>query len=55
MNLNFLQEKKEADFRFGLVRIRENAESIAFYQGEKNEIELLLDRFKRSFENFSVS
>lgn len=55
MNLNFLQEKKEADFRFGLVRIRENAESIAFYRGEKNEIQLLLDRFKRSFENFSVS
>lgn len=53
VGLNFLQEKKEADFRFGLVRIRENAESIAFYGGERNEIQLLLDRFKRSFENFS--
>ncbi|KAI5069026.1 hypothetical protein GOP47_0015327 [Adiantum capillus-veneris] len=53
VNLNFLQEKKEADFRFGLVRIRENAESIAFYGGEGNEIQLLLDRFKRSFENYS--
>ena len=30
MTLNFLQEKKEADFRYGLVRVRENAESIAF-------------------------
>eukprot|EP00250_Pteridium_aquilinum_P012479 c20753_g1_i1 orf=411-2087(-) len=53
VNLNFLQEKKEADFRFGLVRIRENAESIAFYGGERNEIKLLLDRFKQSFDNFS--
>lgn len=53
VNLNFLQEKKEADFRFGLARIRENAESIAFYAGERNEIQLLLNRFKRSFENFS--
>lgn len=53
VNLNFLQEKKEADFRFGLVRIRENAESIAFYGGERNEIQLLLERFKQSFENFS--
>ncbi|KAH7286512.1 hypothetical protein KP509_32G010600 [Ceratopteris richardii] len=53
VNLNFQQEKKEADFRFGLVRIRENSESIAFYQGERNEIQLLLDRFKRLFENYS--
>ncbi|MCO5557500.1 hypothetical protein L7F22_011065 [Adiantum nelumboides] len=53
VNLNFLQEKKEADFRFGLVRIRENAESIAFYGGEGNEIQLLLDRFKSSYKNFS--
>jgi putative ATP-binding cassette transporter len=32
--LNFLQIKREADFRFGLMRLRENAESIAFYRGE---------------------
>lgn len=53
VNLNFLQEKKEADFRYGLVRVRENAESVAFYGGEKNELQLLLDRFKQSFENYS--
>lgn len=54
MNLNFLQEKKEADFRYGLVRVRENAESIAFYGGEENEMQLLLQRFKSAFENLTV-
>jgi ABC-type uncharacterized transport system fused permease/ATPase subunit len=54
VTLNFLQEKKEADFRYGLVRVRENAESIAFFGGEENEIQLLLQRFKSAFENLSV-
>ncbi|XP_020251399.1 ABC transporter D family member 2, chloroplastic isoform X1 [Asparagus officinalis] len=53
VSLNFMQEKKEADFRYALVRVRENAESIAFYGGEENERQLLLDRFKRAFENLS--
>ncbi|KAF7835865.1 ABC transporter D family member 2, chloroplastic [Senna tora] len=53
VNLNFLQEKKEADFRYGLVRIRENAESIAFYSGEKSEMQLLLQRFRSAFENLT--
>ncbi|WP_414569476.1 ABC transporter ATP-binding protein/permease [Nostoc sp. CCY 9925] len=50
--LNFEQLKKEADFRFGLVRIRENAESIAFYNGilqEANKIKLI---FNEVFNNF---
>ncbi|XVF44357.1 hypothetical protein PTKIN_Ptkin02bG0113900 [Pterospermum kingtungense] len=53
VTLNFLQEKKEADFRYGLVRVRENAESIAFYGGEDNELQLLLQRFKSAFENLN--
>ncbi|KAL5540219.1 hypothetical protein UlMin_044165 [Ulmus minor] len=53
VTLNFLQEKKEADFRYGLVRVRENAESIAFYGGEQNELQLLLQRFTSAFENLS--
>lgn len=53
VNLNFLQEKKEADFRYGLVRVRENAESIAFYGGEENELQLLLQRFRSAFENLT--
>lgn len=53
INLNFLQEKMEADFRYGLVRVRENAESIAFYGGEENEIKLLLQRFRSAFKNLT--
>ncbi|KAL4597593.1 hypothetical protein ACB092_11G001600 [Castanea dentata] len=53
VTLNFLQEKKEADFRYGLVRVRENAESIAFYGGEDNEMQLLLQRFRSAFENLT--
>lgn len=37
IGLNFYQLKREADFRFSLVRIRENAEAIAFYRGEAQE------------------
>ncbi|KAJ8527617.1 hypothetical protein K7X08_015068 [Anisodus acutangulus] len=53
VSLNFLQEKKEADFRYGLVRVRENAESIAFYGDEENEMQLLLNRFRSAFENLN--
>ena len=37
VNLNYQQLKLEADFRYGLVHIRDNAESIAFYRGEDQE------------------
>jgi vitamin B12/bleomycin/antimicrobial peptide transport system ATP-binding/permease protein len=50
--LNFDQIKKEADFRFGLVRVRENAEAIAFYQGEQYESDLIKGRFTEVFNNF---
>lgn len=50
--LNFMQEQREADFRYSLVRIRENAESIAFYKGEKNEKKILFDRFSSVLDNF---
>jgi putative ATP-binding cassette transporter len=35
--LNYQQLRLEADFRYGLVHIRDNAESIAFYRGEQQE------------------
>jgi vitamin B12/bleomycin/antimicrobial peptide transport system ATP-binding/permease protein len=50
--LNFDQIKKEADFRFGLVRVRENAEAIAFYQGEQYESGLIKGRFTEVVDNF---
>lgn len=37
IRLNYESLQKEADFRFSLVRVRENAESIAFYAGETVE------------------
>jgi len=37
VKLNYQQLKLEADFRYGLVHIRDNAESIAFYRGEQQE------------------
>lgn len=52
VRLNFEQLKREANFRFGLVRIRENAESIAFYQGEKQEESQVKLRFDQAFNNF---
>jgi vitamin B12/bleomycin/antimicrobial peptide transport system ATP-binding/permease protein len=52
MRLNFEQLKKEANFRFGLVRVRENAEAIAFYQGEGYESDRIKGRFAEVFENF---
>ncbi|MGC4003807.1 MAG: ABC transporter ATP-binding protein/permease [Pirellulales bacterium] len=51
--LNFLQLKKEADFRFSLIRVRENAESIAFYQGERLESSQIKLKFQDVFANMN--
>jgi putative ATP-binding cassette transporter len=51
VGLNFQQYRKEADFRYGLVRVRDNAESIAFFRGEKSEQRDLLTRFRSVVEN----
>jgi putative ATP-binding cassette transporter len=52
IRLNFDQERFNADFRFSLVRLRENSESIAIYRGEKQERENFLARFAHIFDNF---
>jgi putative ATP-binding cassette transporter len=52
VDINFRQQRFEADFRFNLVRLRENSESIAFYRGEKQEQGGLAQRFQRVFDNF---
>jgi putative ATP-binding cassette transporter len=54
IKLNFDQLKKEANFRFGLVRVRENAESIAFYRGENRENTQVKKNFQSVFDNFNV-
>ncbi|MEG3862378.1 ABC transporter ATP-binding protein/permease [Microcoleus sp. herbarium12] len=52
--LNFNQLKKEANFRYGLVHIRDNAESIAFYRGEEQEAKQIKHRFIEVFHNFNL-
>jgi putative ATP-binding cassette transporter len=47
VGLNFEQLQREADFRFSLVRMRENAESIAFYGGEQIEMKEIKQRLNR--------
>lgn len=50
--LNFNQQRFEADFRFNLVRIRENSESVALYSGEEKEHGHLMRKFADIFENY---
>jgi putative ATP-binding cassette transporter len=45
IGLNFDQQRYEADFRFSLVRVRENSEQIALLQGEPVAQDRLMDRF----------
>jgi vitamin B12/bleomycin/antimicrobial peptide transport system ATP-binding/permease protein len=52
VGLNFNQQKFEANFRFSLVRFRENAESIAIYGGEADEVRGLRGRFRDVFQNW---
>ena len=54
IRLNYESLHKEADFRFSLVRVRENAESIAFYQGERVEEREADRRFELVIANVSL-
>ncbi|TNH03953.1 ABC transporter ATP-binding protein/permease [Testudinibacter sp. TR-2022] len=51
ISLNFLSEKLNANYRYSLIRIKEYAESIAFYKGEKTERSILLNQFDRVIAN----
>ncbi|HEY1234215.1 MAG TPA: ABC transporter ATP-binding protein/permease [Candidatus Binatia bacterium] len=50
--LNFNEQKYEADFRFNLVRFRENCEGVALYHGEEDELRGFRARFNAVFENW---
>jgi putative ATP-binding cassette transporter len=52
VGLNFMQQRFEADFRFNLVRVRENSEQIALLAGEPADTGRLLERFGRVVENW---
>jgi len=53
IGLNFNQLRREADFRYGLVHVRDNAESIAFYRGEEQESVQVRQRFVEVIRNFN--
>ncbi|HXC64734.1 MAG TPA: SbmA/BacA-like family transporter, partial [bacterium] len=54
IGLNYKQQRTEADFRFGLVRLRENAESVALSDGEDVERAGLNGFFDRAYHNFNA-
>jgi len=52
INLQFNRQRYEADFRFNLVRVRENGEQIALLHGEPAEHARLLERFRAVVDNW---
>ena len=50
--LNFDRQRHEADFRFSLMRLRENAERVALYGGEQVELGVFHHRYQSIFDNF---
>jgi putative ATP-binding cassette transporter len=52
VRLNFDQQRYEADFRFNLVRFRENAEGVALYHGEADELRTFRERFSSIMRNW---
>jgi putative ATP-binding cassette transporter len=50
--LNFMQQRREADFRFSLMRLREHADSVAQYRGEAVENQRFNQRLEAALENF---
>lgn len=52
IRLNYQQQQFEADFRFSLVRLRENAEGVALYGGEAEEERGLSGRFAKVVDNW---
>ncbi len=52
INLSFNQQRYEADFRFGLARLRENGDSIALSRGEAAEQADMMGRFGGIVQNY---
>ncbi|TCJ98937.1 putative ATP-binding cassette transporter [Volucribacter psittacicida] len=51
VKLNFNKEKLSGNYRYSLIRVRDHAESVAFYAGEQQEHHLLKDKFNQIIKN----
>ena len=50
--LEYNQQRFEADYRFSLVRLRENSEGVALYHGENEELKHFSERFANVIANW---
>src|SRR5439155_21069053 len=50
--LDFIQQRFEADYRYSLVRLRENSEGVALYKGEPLELATFRERFQHVIDNW---
>ncbi|MGK7933962.1 MAG: ABC transporter ATP-binding protein/permease [Microcystaceae cyanobacterium] len=53
IGINYEQLRLEANFRYGMVRVRDNAESIAFYRGEELEKKQVTKRLEKAVKNYN--
>ena len=54
IGINYNQLRLEANFRYSMVRVRDNAESIAFYQGEGLERRQVIEKLMNAVRNFDL-
>ena len=54
IRIHYNQLRLEADFRYSMVHVRDNSESIAFYKGEKREIGNVIEKLFRALKNFDL-
>lgn len=52
--LNYERQKCEANFRYSLVRFRDNVEGVALYGGEEKEKDIFTTRFSLIVDNFNA-
>ncbi|CAE7655211.1 unnamed protein product [Symbiodinium pilosum] len=52
IGINYKQLQLQADFRYSLVHVRDNAEAIAFYQGEDKESDVVKDKLRAAIQNY---
>lgn len=52
VGINLEQIQREANFRYGLVRIKENSEAIALYDGQEMELDIVGGKFRQAVDNF---